>query len=600
MRRQTQCKEPQQLELAQGRYPWNWVRPYRVPSAVTDVGSSGTCNVPDLAGGQRKFPSKLRGSRGPWQKPRPKGQGNWGHQSADGARHGGLAPESLGALETRESGGRLLVVHTYVRGYGDPFRIPINSGASTNFARRQTVARNGDKIADALRESKGRGQVSVRLADGTVVNVPGVRMDLAVKFEDFDSTESFLVLDMDKYDVILGMPWLEKHEPWIDWRGKAIGASRLAVSDRALVSNVPTSVRDWGTRDGLEDAYASGEVTGVTDFNENIAMSIAIGHKIKVYCRVCEIAMTASPNDSGRRAVWVATVAAPNGTDKAGNIESAESDFGVDNVVPREVEESNTRKEAPLSTSRVGNQVPRSESETPPARPVEDQYPIFDGVSGRQVRAGAVRLEALPEITAKPRATVHEGLQAGLEAEGIEEMALDSSSAMNEDAMKAFAKQSATSFRSEILKTRKNLVYPLVKEFSDVVSKHPPSQLPPNRGVRTRLISCLAQKPCEVIDVFFANKAKSCMVRESKSPHSTPTFFVRKPNGKWCLVHAYNKLNNTTVPVQTPISHKDLLLNNILRCTLYSSLDLVDGYYQTLMRESDIPLTAVSTPSGKL
>ncbi|POM77376.1 Pol protein [Phytophthora palmivora] len=75
-----------------------------------------------------------------------------------------------------------------------------------NIARRQTVARNGDKYAGALRESKGRGQTSVRLADGTVVNVPGVRMDLAVKFEDFDSTESFLVLDMDKYDLILGIP----------------------------------------------------------------------------------------------------------------------------------------------------------------------------------------------------------------------------------------------------------------------------------------------------------------------------------------------------------------------------------------------------------
>ncbi|POM81277.1 LOW QUALITY PROTEIN: Reverse transcriptase [Phytophthora palmivora] len=35
-------------------------------------------------------------------------------------------------------------------------------------------------------------------------------------------------------------------------------------------------------------------------------------------------------------------------------------------------------------------------------------------------------------------------------------------------------------------------------------------------------------------------------------------------------------------------------------CALYSALDLVDGYYQILMRESDIPLTAVSTPSGML
>ncbi|POM74552.1 Reverse transcriptase [Phytophthora palmivora] len=35
-------------------------------------------------------------------------------------------------------------------------------------------------------------------------------------------------------------------------------------------------------------------------------------------------------------------------------------------------------------------------------------------------------------------------------------------------------------------------------------------------------------------------------------------------------------------------------------CTLYSALDLVDGYYQILMRENDIPLTAASSPSGML
>ncbi|POM80585.1 Gag protein, partial [Phytophthora palmivora] len=127
------------------------------------------------AGGQRKFPSKPRGSRGPWKKPRPKGQGNWGH-------HGGL-----------------LVVHASVRGYEDPFRILQQQDAELT----PTYA---------------------PLADVTVVNVPEVRMYLAVKFEDFDRTEAFLALDMDKYDLILGTLWLEKHEPWIDWRGNAIGA----------------------------------------------------------------------------------------------------------------------------------------------------------------------------------------------------------------------------------------------------------------------------------------------------------------------------------------------------------------------------------------
>src|SRR6218665_3423951 len=33
---------------------------------------------------------------------------------------------------------------------------------------------------------------------------------------------------------------------------------------------------------------------------------------------------------------------------------------------------------------------------------------------------------------------------------------------------------------------------------------------------------------------------------------------------------------------------------------IFSTIDLMDGFDQILMRESDIPLTAVSTPSGML
>ncbi|POM81197.1 LOW QUALITY PROTEIN: Reverse transcriptase [Phytophthora palmivora] len=173
---------------------------------------------------------------------------------------------------------------------------------------------------------------------------------------------------------------------------------------------------------------------------------------------------------------------------------------------------------------------------------------------------------------------------------------------MDEDVLEGFTKQCATHLGSEIPKNPQEPVYHLVKEFSDVVSKHPPSSQPPSdRGVRHDIdlvpgtkYCPLPREQCEVIDAFFAEKAKSGMVRESKSPHSTPTFCVLKPNGKWRLVHAYNKLNNATVPTQTPI------LARMSDCTLYSALDLVDGYYQILMRESDIPLTAVSTPSGML
>ena len=62
-------------------------------------------------------------------------------------------------------------------------------------------------------------------------------MNLGVKFLDFNSVERCLFLDSDsRYDVIFSMTWLERHEPWIDWRSKALGATRI-VSDEALESH---------------------------------------------------------------------------------------------------------------------------------------------------------------------------------------------------------------------------------------------------------------------------------------------------------------------------------------------------------------------------
>ncbi|KAE9039499.1 hypothetical protein PR003_g8014 [Phytophthora rubi] len=100
----------------------------------------------------------------------------------------------------------------------------------------------------------------------------------------------------------------------------------------------------------------------------------------------------------------------------------------------------------------------------------------------------------------------------------------------------------------------------------------------------------------DVIDAFFAAKHAAGMVRESKSPHSSLMFCVRKPNGKWRVVHTFNKLNAATIPASTPIPRKDVLQNNMAGCTILSALDMVDGYYQLLMRESDIPLTALFRP----
>ncbi|GMF62156.1 unnamed protein product [Phytophthora fragariaefolia] len=102
------------------------------------------------------------------------------------------------------------------------------------------------------------------------------------------------------------------------------------------------------------------------------------------------------------------------------------------------------------------------------------------------------------------------------------------------------------------------------------------------------------------VDDFFESRRKAGQVRESKSPHSAPTLCVKKAQVGWRIVHAYIKLNDATAPAQTPIPRRDVIIDSMALSTIFSALNLRDGFYQILMRESDIPLTAVSTPIGML
>ncbi|KAF1332716.1 reverse transcriptase, partial [Globisporangium splendens] len=162
----------------------------------------------------------------------------------------------------------------------------------------------------------------------------------------------------------------------------------------------------------------------------------------------------------------------------------------------------------------------------------------------------------------------------------------------------------------DALKT--NPVYELVKEYEDIFPDKVPDELPFDRGVRHEIDILPGTKYCitrqwplpreqvVAIDEFFAQRAKAGHVRESKSPHCSPTFCVKKATGGWRIVHAFNKLNDATIPAQTPVPRKDMILDGMVGSTVFSAIDLKDGFYQIRMREDDVPLTAVSTPSGML
>ncbi|DAZ98617.1 TPA: hypothetical protein N0F65_000812 [Lagenidium giganteum] len=208
-------------------------------------------------------------------------------------------------------------------------------------------------------------------------------------------------------------------------------------------------------------------------------------------------------------------------------------------------------------------------------------------------------LSALTKLEEQPYEEFLNDLKRGDVAEVVllrSEAELSETTVLDEEAIAAFKARFDARRGSAILKNPRDRYYDLVKRFSKTcLSADPPKGLAPERGVRHEIDLkpgsgyavlrqwALPQEQSDFIDAFFEEKRRNGL-----------------PNGKWRIVHAYNKLNAATIPAQTPIPRKDVILHRMSGSKKYSALDMVDGYYQILMNDRDIPLTAVSTPSGML
>ena len=150
----------------------------------------------------------------------------------------GLTPDFVDTITQGVYKPGLLVVSATVKGFDKPYSILIDSGASGNFVRRRSLE-GSQQYAEALKAQEG-DVITIRLATGARVTVPKVPLNLGLKFLDFNSVERCLALDLDsRYDLILGIAWLERHEPWIDWRSKTLGATRTVLAKLWRVMNPP-------------------------------------------------------------------------------------------------------------------------------------------------------------------------------------------------------------------------------------------------------------------------------------------------------------------------------------------------------------------------
>ena len=442
--------------------------------------------------------------------------------------------------------------------------------------------------------------------------------------------DDFVVLKLDdRFDVILGMPWLASNSPTIDWRTRSVTVNALRdASKQSDLDNVALNESNVGDNDvGSQPHHLTSSSNNVDEGGSDTQPKMGCvmhahkhvrgeddnkhacsGMRSSTEYATPSILKTSAKYDKQRRkATKVKSCRfSPDSIELANSINKSQYDSADDMRLRVESKDSaqNVRVESYELCSVIlntGSQVAKVELELENPPKHVGGLLALPGMSlkkfMKELRAGKISQLCMITIDG--------------DMDSVAAMTAATSSSMDIDVLDDKTKIERYESQSwESLKT--NPFYDDILEFKDIFPEELPCELPKDKGIRHEIDLVPGTKYCvtrqwplpreqvQAIDEFFAERSKAGHVRESKSPHCSPTFCVKKATGGWRIVHAFNKLNAATIPAQTPIPRKDVIIDGMCGSTIFSAVDLRDGFYQILMRGKDIPLTAVSTPSGML
>jgi len=129
-------------------------------------------------------------------------------------------------------------------------------------------------------------------------------------------------------------------------------------------------------------------------------------------------------------------------------------------------------------------------------------------------------------------------------------------------------------------------------EFDHAIDVLPDSEIPAGKVYRMSPLelSELKRQLTEYLDKGW--------IRVSTSEYAAPILFAKKADGSLRLCVDYRGLNKITKKVQFPLPNIDTLLDSFAGSTVFTALDLAQGYHQLRVKEDDIHKTAFKTQFG--
>ena len=164
--------------------------------------------------------------------------------------------------------------------------------------------------------------------------------------------------------------------------------------------------------------------------------------------------------------------------------------------------------------------------------------------------------------------------------------------------------------KEDTAKEPPSVLQKLLTEYADVFPEDLPNRLPPDRGVGHTIPLEPGQKPPfrplyrlsplehQEVQTQIKMLLEKGWIEPSVSPFGSPILFVQKKDGSLRMCVDYRAVNKQTEKNRYALPRIDDLLDQLHGSTVFTSLDLAQGYHQIRITPEDVPKTAFRTPIG--
>jgi hypothetical protein len=125
----------------------------------------------------------------------------------------------------------------------------------------------------------------------------------------------------------------------------------------------------------------------------------------------------------------------------------------------------------------------------------------------------------------------------------------------------------------DVFMEKEAIPLPLHRPWDHVVTLTPDA--PPSISCR---VYPLSHREEEFQAKYIKEQEDTGLIQKSKSPYSTPIFYIKKKNGSYCPIFDYQKINTIMVKDVFPLPHIDMIIEGMHRMVLFSKFDLCNGY----------------------